>query len=42
MRRKTSTIYVRDVPIGSNHPIVVQSMCNTDTRDIKSTLNQIN
>ncbi len=42
MRRKTSTIYLRDVPIGSDHPIVVQSMCNTDTRNIKSTLNQIN
>lgn len=42
MRRKTSTIYVRDVAIGSEHPIVVQSMCNTDTRDVVKTLNQIN
>jgi len=42
MRRQTSTIYVRDIPIGSNHPIVVQSMCNTDTRDVESTLKQIN
>ena len=42
MRRTTSTIYVKDVAIGSGHPIVVQSMCNTDTRDVESTLKQIN
>ncbi len=42
MRRQTSTIYVRNVAIGSNHPIVVQSMCNTDTRDVGKTLKQIN
>lgn len=40
-RKKTKTIYVGDVPIGGNNPVVVQSMCNTDTRDIKSTVRQI-
>lgn len=42
MRRKTKTIWVGDVPIGSDYPIVVQSMTNTDTRDVESTLRQIN
>ena len=41
MRRKTSTIHVGNVPIGSDHPIVVQSMCNTDTRDVEATIHQI-
>ena len=41
-RRKTKQIKIGNVQIGSNFPISVQSMTNTDTRDIKSTLNQIN
>ncbi len=40
-RRLTRTIYVGKVPIGGGHPVVVQSMTNTDTRDIPSTLAQI-
>ncbi len=40
-RKKTRTIYVGDVPIGGNNPVVVQSMCNTDTRDVESTVKQI-
>jgi len=32
---------VGDVPVGSNHPIVVQSMTNTDTADIDETVDQI-
>ncbi len=40
-RRPTRTIYVGSVPIGGNSPIVVQSMTNTDTRDVTSTINQI-
>ncbi len=31
-------IMVGDVPIGGGAPISVQSMTNTDTRDVKSTL----
>lgn len=41
-RRKTETVSVGGVLIGQGHPIVVQSMTNTDTRDIAKTLKQIN
>lgn len=40
-RRKTKKIYVGDVAIGGDAPISVQSMTNTDTRDIESTARQI-
>ncbi len=40
-RRFTRTIYVGEVPVGGGHPVVVQSMTNTDTRDISSTVAQI-
>ena len=40
-RRKTKQISIGNVKIGGEAPISVQSMCNTDTRDIKSTLIQI-
>ncbi|MCH8319506.1 MAG: flavodoxin-dependent (E)-4-hydroxy-3-methylbut-2-enyl-diphosphate synthase [Acidobacteria bacterium] len=39
-RRKTVTVQVGQVPIGSDHPIVVQSMTNTDTADIEATVEQ--
>ncbi|MFC1862788.1 flavodoxin-dependent (E)-4-hydroxy-3-methylbut-2-enyl-diphosphate synthase, partial [Thermodesulfobacteriota bacterium] len=35
-------IFVGDVPIGGGSPIAVQSMTNTDTRDVSSTVKQIN
>jgi len=41
LRRETPTVYVGDVCVGSRHPIVVQSMTNTDTADAKSTAQQI-
>lgn len=41
MRKNTKQIYVGDVPVGGTSPITVQSMTNTITRDIKSTINQI-
>ena len=41
MKRKTISLNVGGVLIGSEHPIVVQSMCNIDTRDVFSTLKQI-
>ena len=41
MRRETRTIIVGDVKIGSGNPISVQTMTKTDTRDVKSTVNQI-
>jgi len=40
-RRKSKAIQIGDVTIGGNAPVVVQSMTNTDTRDIKATINQI-
>lgn len=40
-RRETKQISIGNVKIGGNAPISVQSMCNTDTRDVKATLNQI-
>ena len=40
-RRKTKQIRVGTVPVGGNAPVVVQSMCNTDTRDVQKTLAQI-
>lgn len=40
-RRKTRVVRVGSVPIGGEHPIVVQSMTKTETSDIRSTVNQI-
>ena len=40
-RRKTKQIMVGNVPIGSDAPIVIQSMTNTRTSDASSTLVQI-
>jgi len=39
--KKTRTVKVGDVLIGGNNKIAVQSMCNTDTKNIKATVNQI-
>ncbi|MDQ6827394.1 MAG: flavodoxin-dependent (E)-4-hydroxy-3-methylbut-2-enyl-diphosphate synthase [Gemmatimonadota bacterium] len=40
-RRSTVTTWVGDVAVGSAHPIVVQSMTNTDTADIGGTVEQV-
>lgn len=40
-RRKTKEISIGNVKIGNGAPISVQSMCNTDTRDIEATMSQI-
>lgn len=40
-RRKTRTVHVGRVPLGGAHPVSVQSMTNTDTRDARATLGQI-
>ena len=40
-RSETYTVNVGGVEIGSEHPIRVQSMTNTDTSDVKSTADQI-
>jgi len=41
-RRISKQIQIGNIKIGANAPISVQSMTNTDTRDVKSTLKQIN
>jgi (E)-4-hydroxy-3-methylbut-2-enyl-diphosphate synthase len=40
-RRQTVTTYIGDVAVGSSHPVVVQSMTNTDTADASSTAAQV-
>src|ERR1700682_1565524 len=40
-RRHTAAVSVGKVKVGGNHPIVVQSMTNTDTADVASTVNQV-
>lgn len=40
-RRKSKEITIGNVKIGNNNPISVQSMCNTDTRDVEKTIRQI-
>ncbi len=40
-RRSTPTVMVGQVPVGSDHPIVVQSMTNTDTADVAATVAQV-
>ncbi len=41
-RRNSRQISVGNIKIGGDAPISVQSMCNTDTKDVASTVNQIN
>ncbi len=41
-RRKTREVNIGGVRIGGNNPVAIQSMCNTDTRDVKATVEQIN
>jgi (E)-4-hydroxy-3-methylbut-2-enyl-diphosphate synthase len=40
-RRKTRQIHIGAVKVGGDAPISVQSMTKTDTRDVRSTVNQI-
>jgi len=40
-RRQTVTALVGGVPVGAGHPIVVQSMTNTDTADVAGTVRQV-
>ena len=40
-RRRSTRVEVGNVAIGNTAPVVVQSMTNTDTRDVESTLRQI-
>jgi (E)-4-hydroxy-3-methylbut-2-enyl-diphosphate synthase len=40
-RRKSRQIMVGNVPVGGGAPIAVQTMTNTDSGDVKATLNQV-
>ena len=40
-RRSSAVVDVGGVKVGGSHPIVVQSMTNTDTADVTSTVNQV-
>ena len=41
IRRKTPTVLIGKVRVGSDAPVVVQSMTNTDTADVASTVQQV-
>ena len=41
IRRKTPTVLIGKVRVGSDAPVVVQSMTNTDTADVSSTVKQV-
>ena len=41
VRRRSRVARVGGIPIGGGHPIVVQSMTNTDTTDVKATVAQV-
>jgi len=40
-RKKTRQIRIGEISVGGEAPVTVQSMCNTDTRDVEATVNQI-
>src|SRR5579875_3518223 len=40
-RRKTVTVRIGNVRVGSEAPVAVQSMTNTDTADVASTIQQV-
>jgi len=40
-RRQTPAVMVGKIAIGGGHPVVVQSMTNTDTEDIEATARQV-
>ena len=40
-RRRSVTVRVGTVPVGGDHPVVVQSMTNTDTADVDATVGQV-
>src|SRR5215472_761029 len=40
-RRKSVTVKIGEVCVGSDVPVVVQSMTNTDTADVQATVQQV-
>ena len=41
MRKQKRIVNIGGVKIGGDNPVAIQSMCNTDTRDVKATVNQM-
>ena len=41
MRKQKRIVNIGGVKIGGDNPVAIQSMCNTDTRDVKATVKQI-
>lgn len=41
MRKQKRIVNIGGVKIGGDNPVAIQSMCITDTRDVKATVNQI-
>ena len=41
MRKQKRIVNIGGVKIGGDNPVAIQSICNTDTRDVKATVNQI-
>lgn len=41
IRRRTATVWIGGVPVGSEHPVVLQSMTDTDTADAEATARQV-
>ena len=41
MRKLKRIVNIGGIKIGGDNPIAIQSMCNTDTRDVKATVEQI-
>ena len=41
MRKQKRLVNIGGVKIGGDNPVAIKSMCNTDTRDVKATVNQI-
>ncbi len=40
-RRLSKTVYIGEIAIGADHPIAIQSMCNSKTADVMATLVQL-
>jgi (E)-4-hydroxy-3-methylbut-2-enyl-diphosphate synthase len=40
-RRPSKPVFIGDVQVGGEAPVVVQSMCSTDTADVAATLRQV-
>ena len=40
-RKLTREVKIGSLKMGGTNPVVIQSMCNTDTRDVEATVAQI-